>query len=63
MLCQYMNYANSVMTYSYCDASDDTVLSNGNVTHDAALAAGWKLVGSGCITQVLMEFIVLFSIK
>ena len=31
------------------DASEDTVLdSSGNITHYAALGAGWKLVGSGC---------------
>ena len=37
---QYINY-------SGCDASDDTV-SDGTITHDAAFAAGWKLVGSDC---------------
>ena len=46
-------------TYYHCDASDKTTLSTkylvGNtywkaITHDAALAAGWKLVGSGCST-------------
>ena len=43
------DYSNGVITYEECDASDDTVLdSSGNITHDAALAAGWKLVGSGC---------------
>ena len=42
------DYSNGVITYENCDASDDTVLNSGNITHDAALAAGWKLVGSGC---------------
>ena len=44
------DYSNGVITYEECDASDDTVLSSGTITHDAALAAGWKLVGSGCST-------------
>ena len=47
MLCLYVNYSSEVLTYSSCDASDDTV-SSGSITHDAAFAAGWKLVGSGC---------------
>ena len=50
MLCLFMGYSSEVITYTSCDASDDTVLSSGNITHDAALAAGWKLVGSGCST-------------
>jgi hypothetical protein len=33
---------------SDCDSSDDTDLSSGNITFDAAFAAGWKLVVSGC---------------
>ena len=38
-------------TYYYCDASDNTVLgTNGSISHDAALAAGWKLVGPACGT-------------
>lgn len=41
-------YISGVITYKGCDASDDTVLSSGEITHDAAFAAGWKLVGSGC---------------
>ena len=41
-------YSSGVITYKDCDASDDTVLSSGEITHDAAVAAGWKLVGSGC---------------
>ena len=48
MLCLYIGYSSEVMTYMSCDSSDDTVLSSGNITHDAALAAGWKLFGSGC---------------
>ena len=47
MLCLYVNYSSEVLTYSSCDASDDTV-SSGSITHNAAFAAGWKLVGSGC---------------
>ena len=45
-------------TYYNCDATDDTSLatittSGGNtyansITHDAAFAAGWKLVGHSC---------------
>ena len=50
MFCKYSNYVSEVVTYSSCDASDDTVLSSGAITHDAALAAGWKLVGPGCGT-------------
>ena len=46
-------------TYYQCDASDDTTLptislSGDNytnaITHDAAFAAGWKLVGPSCST-------------
>ena len=48
MLCLFMGYSSEVITYTSCDASDDTVLSSGNITHDAAFAAGWKLVGPGC---------------
>ena len=47
MFCKYSNYVSEVVTYSSCDASDDT-LSSGSITHDAAFAAGWKLVGPGC---------------
>ena len=50
MLCLFMGYSSEVITYTSCDASDDTVLSSGEITHDAALAAGWKLVGPGCST-------------
>ena len=48
MFCKYANYASEAVTYSQCDASDDTVLSSGEITHDAAFAAGLKLVGPGC---------------
>ena len=47
MLCLEARYSSSTLTYNYCDASDDSI-SSGSITHDAALAAGWKLVGSGC---------------
>jgi len=47
MLCIYAAYGSNTITYENCDASDDTV-SGGAITHDAAFAAGWKLVGSGC---------------
>ena len=50
MVCRWANYGSEVLTYSNCDASDDTVLSSGEITHDAAFAAGWKLVGPGCST-------------
>jgi hypothetical protein len=48
MFCTELDYSSGVVTYSKCDASDDTVLSNGEITHDEAFAAGWKHVGSGC---------------
>ena len=49
MFCRYVSYSSGTVTYSpQCDASDDTVLSSGYITFDAAFAAGWKLVGSGC---------------
>ena len=50
MLCLFMGYSSEVITYTNCDASDDTVLTNASITHDAAFAAGWKLVGPGCST-------------
>ncbi len=50
MLCLSVTYSSDVMNYYSCDASDDTVLSSGEITHDAAFAAGWKIVGSGCST-------------
>ena len=49
MLCLGMDYVNNVINYQNCDASDDTVLNSDNgLTHDAAFAAGWKVVGTGC---------------
>ena len=48
MFCRYVSYGSETVTYSQCDASDDTVLSSGEITHDAAFAAGWKPVGPGC---------------
>ena len=48
MLCVSQSYSSGVITYTECDASDDTVLTDASITHDAAFAAGWKLVGSGC---------------
>ena len=48
MFCKYANYSSGAVTYTNCDASDDTVLTSGEITHDAAFAAGWKLVGPGC---------------
>ena len=48
MFCKLVSYSSEAVTYSNCDASDDTVLSGGEITHDAAFAAGWKLVGPGC---------------
>ena len=60
MLCQNNKYSSGVITYSRCDASDDTVLSDGEITHDAAFAAGWKLVGSACSTGNLSRNCALF---
>ena len=48
MMCIYAGYSSGTITYTECDASDDTVLSSGEITHDAAVVDGWKLVGSGC---------------
>ena len=50
IFCKFVDYSNKVVTYTYCDASDDTVLVGdySTITHDAAFAAGWKLVGPGC---------------
>ena len=50
MLCVSQSYSAGVITYTEFDAIDDTVLSTYNITHDAAFAAGWKLVGPGCST-------------
>ena len=45
------NTTTGVRTYLYCDASDNTVLGSAfSITHDAAFAAGWKLVGPACGT-------------
>ena len=48
MLCTIKSFSGGVLTFVNCDASDDTVLSNGEITHDAAHTAGWKIVGPGC---------------
>ena len=48
MMCIYAGYSSGTITYTECDASDDTVLSSGEITHDAAFAAGWKIVGNAC---------------
>ena len=48
MLCISKIFSGGVLTYTSCDASDDTVLTDASITHDAAFAAGWKLVGPGC---------------
>ena len=42
------SYSSGVLTYTSCDASDDTVLSSYSITHDAAFTAGWRLVGPAC---------------
>ena len=49
MLCLYALWSssNESIQYSECDATDNTV-SNGIIYHDAAFAAGWRIVGSGC---------------
>ena len=52
-------YSSGVMQYKGCDSSDDTI-SNGTITHDAAFAAGWKLVGSACGTGNTSVMCVLF---
>ena len=47
MICQGTNGMSSgSIVFAACDASDDTVLTNNTITHDAAFAAGWKLVPS-----------------
>ena len=48
MICTGFSNASGVTTYTSCDASDDTSLTSGSITHDSALTAGWKLVGPGC---------------
>ena len=48
MTCMNSSYSSGVLTYTSCDASDDTVFGGSNsysITHDDAHAAGWKLVG------------------
>ena len=44
MVCAYSSHSVGNFLYSSCDASDDTVLTNAMITHDAAVVAGWKLV-------------------
>ena len=39
MMCIYAGYSSGTITYTECDASDDTVLSTYTITHDAAVAA------------------------
>ena len=47
MICTGRNSISSGdITFVACDASDDTVLSSDSITHDAAFAAGWKLVST-----------------
>ena len=48
MLCYGLSLSSGVITYTDCDASDDTVLTSASITHDAAFAEGWKLVGPAC---------------
>jgi hypothetical protein len=49
MTCNDIYYGGGAIRYRYCDASDDTVLgSDSDITHDAAFAAGWRLVGPAC---------------
>ena len=63
MYCESPQYntTTGVRTYWYCDASDNTVLgSNFSISHDAAVAAGWKLVGSACGTGNTSVICVLF---
>ena len=60
MVCAYSSHSVGNFAYSSCDACDDTVLSDGEITHDAAFAAGWKLVGSACSTGNLSRNCALF---
>ena len=58
MNCMNVLYSTAAgWTYYDCDASDDTTLATisssgstywNSITHDAAFAAGWKLVGPSC---------------
>jgi hypothetical protein len=59
MICQNFTYSSGVMQYNGCDSSDDTI-SSGTISHDAAFAAGWKLVGSACGTGNTSVMCVLF---
>jgi hypothetical protein len=54
MICRGFAYSSGIY-YMDCDASDDTVLSSGTITHDAAFAAGWKLVGPACGTGITAD--------
>ena len=60
MMCIYAGYSSGTITYTECDASDDTVLSSYSITHDAALAAGWKLVGPACSAAGGMSYNTLY---
>lgn len=61
MICKSFSYTSDpFILYTGCDASDDTVLSSGSITHDAAFAAGWKLVGPACGTGSTSYNCVLF---
>ena len=58
MMCIYAGYSSGTITYTECDASDDTVFSGSNsrsITHDAAHTAGWKLVGVSGSTSYLFH--------
>jgi hypothetical protein len=56
MFCMNVTYVNDNIEYFGCDATDDTVFgtsdsgSSGAISHDAAFAAGWRIVGSACTT-------------
>ena len=64
MFCSYSVLSGSNRIYYYCDASDDTVFPDTSYTdgisHDAAFAAGWKLVGPGCSTGATSRMCYLF---
>ena len=60
MFYQNVNYSSGVITYTNCDASDGTVLSSYSITHDTALAEGWKLVGPACIIAGGMSYNTLY---
>ena len=64
MFCSSSVRSGSNRIYYYCDASDDTVfpetLYTDGITHDAAFAAGWKLVGPGCSTGATSRMCYLF---